>query len=76
MTCNVKSSAKKLTGDDVRTLLRNACDATGSIRAWSRRHAISHAYVHQVIHGQMAPGQKILSALHLQRIIFYAADSQ
>lgn len=39
--------------------------------AWAKAHGISPAYVSDVIQGRREPGEKILKALGLKRIVSY-----
>jgi hypothetical protein len=60
---------KTMTEDQVRALLRAACDEAGSIRAWARRHGLSAMYVSNALRGKQAPGPSICKPLGLIREI-------
>lgn len=59
--------------DAVRKLLKKACTDAGSARQWAISHAIAPGYVTDVLAGRCEPGDKILGALGLQRIVDYRA---
>ncbi len=60
-----------MTTDDVRRMLRGACQAEGSQSAWARRAGVSQAYVNDAMHGRREPGEAILQALGLERVTTY-----
>lgn len=45
------------------TILRNACTAAGTQKAWAKAHNISTAHVTDVLSGRRAPSAKIAAAL-------------
>lgn len=53
----------------VRKLLRAAC--AGDQGAWARRNGVSAQYVSDVLHGRREPGNAILAALRLRRVVTY-----
>lgn len=55
-----------MTADDVRNLLRKACDKSGSNRAWAKAHDVSPAYVSDVLLKRREPGPAILDPLGLE----------
>jgi DNA-binding transcriptional regulator YdaS (Cro superfamily) len=60
-----------MTADEVRENLRRACNAAGTQKAWAELHALSPAYVNDVLQGNRAPGQSILDALELEAAVVY-----
>lgn len=60
-----------MTTSDVRDLLRQACDASGSQQAWAQEHGVSPQYVGDVLMGRREPGDKILGGLQLRKIVTY-----
>jgi hypothetical protein len=57
--------------EQVRTLLRAACDEAGSIRKWASRHGVSAMYVSNVLRGKQEPGPAICKPLGLIRTVTY-----
>ena len=57
-----------LTKQDMRRRLRAAIDAVGGVRAFSRRHRISAAYVSKAARGEMTFGPKIANALGVRAV--------
>lgn len=63
-----------MTADEVRALLTTA--ANGNVSAWAKQNNISGAYVSDVLAGRREPGEKILQALGLIRVVtFQPADA-
>lgn len=56
---------------EVRLVLKSRCDRAGSCKAWAIKHGVSQPYVCDVIYGRRYPGEKILKALGLRRVIGY-----
>ena len=56
---------------DVLGRLLKAIEHEGSQKNWAEKHGVSKAYVCDVVKGRKAPGDKILDALDLIRIIAY-----
>lgn len=67
---------KLLTANDVRKLLRARCEAMPSTRAWAAKHGLSQPYISQLLSGSRDPGDKVLAALGLRRIVRYQRESQ
>lgn len=61
----------RVTVQEIREMLLRQCKEVGSQGAWGKRHGLSQIYVSDVIHGRRAPGEKILAALGLRKIILY-----
>ena len=57
---------------DVSRMLREQCRAAGGQQAWAEAHGVSPQYVCDVLNGRREPGDKILSALGLVRVVRYA----
>ena len=60
-----------MTEDDVRKLLRKACDTAGSQQAWANANNVSAPYVSDVLCQRREPGPAILSALGLRAETLY-----
>jgi hypothetical protein len=54
-----------MTADDVRNLLRRACEQAGTAAAWAAKHDLSAAYVSDAMNGRRDPGPAICKALGL-----------
>ena len=61
-------SGKTYTADEVRTLLRKACEEAGGQRAWARDHGFHVKYISLVTTGRREPGRKMEKALGLERV--------
>lgn len=55
-----------MTADDVRKLLRAACDDAGNQATFAKKAGVSRAYVTDVLKGNRNPGPSILRALGLE----------
>lgn len=55
--------------DDLRGLLRSAVN--GNAKVWCAEHDISESYVSAVLRGRADPGDKLLAALKLEKIVTY-----
>jgi hypothetical protein len=62
------SECADMTADDVRKLLKTACDKAGSLRAWARENHLSAAYVSDVLLGNRQPGPTICEALGIEAV--------
>lgn len=60
-----------LTEHDIMERLRAAITAAGSQRSFADQHKISLQYVNDVLRGRREPGQKILDALGIERVVNY-----
>jgi hypothetical protein len=60
---------------DVCRRLTAACKKAGSQKAFCEAHGLSAAYVCDVLHSRREPGQSILDALGLVKIVRYRAKS-
>ena len=58
----------------VRRELERQCTALGSQKRFSEKHGVSLPYVNDVLHGKREPGDKILKALKLKRVIGYVHE--
>lgn len=54
---------------DVKEALKSVAKPTQA--EWARTHGISAAYVSDVIQGRREPGEKILKALGLEKVVTY-----
>ncbi len=60
-----------ITEQQVRERLAQECKAAGGQKAWAQKHNISVPYVNDVARQRRAPGDLILRALGLQRVVRY-----
>jgi len=63
----MSEEAKTFTADEVRKMLREACNAAGNARKWARSRGVSEAQVSFCLHGQHQIGNKMARALGLRR---------
>lgn len=63
-----------LTIDDVRELLRKACEQAGNQNRWAKAHGISRGNLTAVLKGRKDPGDQFLKALHLVKVVSFQAD--
>lgn len=66
-----------LSEDDVRQMVRDDMPISGcnTQQEWARKNGISPQYLSDFMTGRKAPGQKILDALMLRRVVTYEAAS-
>lgn len=57
-----------MTADDVRVLLKDACNKDGGIRAWARKHDLSAAYISDILLGRREPGPSVLRVFGLEAV--------
>ncbi len=57
-----------MTADDVRDLLKKACEKAGSNRSWAHANDVSPAYVSDVLLRRREPGPAILEPLGLEAV--------
>ena len=62
--------------DEMRALLKLACERAGSQVAWAKAHDVGAAYLSDVLNGRREPGGKILRALGLRRLTCYRAADE
>lgn len=60
-----------LTEQDVMDRLRAAVTAAGSQKAYAEQIGVSQSYLSDVLIGNRAPGEKILTALDLEAVVMY-----
>lgn len=60
-----------MTENSVIDLIWKRCEAAGSQKAWAREAGVSAAYVGDVLRGRRAPGDSILVALGIERVVSY-----
>lgn len=65
-------SAPLISAADVRARLAAACVEAGSQKAWAAAHGVSGAYLCDVLKGNREPGESILFAMGLVRVVGYA----
>jgi hypothetical protein len=63
--------------DDVRQMVRDDMPISGcsTQQEWARKNNISPQYLSDFMTGRKAPGQKILDALMLRRVVTYEASA-
>ena len=61
----------KTTPDQMRTILRKACETAGSQRQWASKHAFSEQYVCDILLGRREISEQIAKALGYKRIISF-----
>lgn len=64
-------TAPGLTSLDVCARLRTACRVAGGQQAWAQQNGVSPAYVCDVLNARRDPGDSILRALGLRKIVRY-----
>jgi hypothetical protein len=60
-----------VTAEEVRMLLRDACDSAGGQAAWCKIHGISTAFVNDVLQDRREPSGLVLFALGLEKTVNY-----
>jgi hypothetical protein len=60
-----------MTIEDVIKALQKACAEAGDQKTWAAAHGLSGAYISDVIRGRRDPGERILTALGLERVTTY-----
>lgn len=60
-----------MTKGDVIAELRKAVEAAGSKAKWAEKAGVSQQYVGDVLSGRRDPGEGILKALWLERVVTY-----
>lgn len=60
-----------LTSLDVCGRLRAACRAAGGQQVWAQQNGVSPAYVSDVLNARREPGDSILTALGLRKVVRY-----
>lgn len=59
------------TEEDVLIILKRQIDIFGSQSEFCRTFEISAGYVNDVVSGKRHPGDKILKALNLEKVVYY-----
>ena len=57
--------------DDVRAMMRQRIAEAGSQAQWAQTIKLSQAYISDALNGNREPGQSILDALNLVRVVAY-----
>ncbi|WP_408902516.1 transcriptional regulator [Methylobacterium radiotolerans] len=60
-----------ISAETVRAQLAEQCRAAGSQKAWAERAGVSQAYLCDVLKGNREPGESILAAMGLVRVVAY-----
>ncbi len=68
--------ATTLSNAEVLQALREAVSASGSQRTYATRIGVSQAYLGDVLHGRRSPGERVLSALGLKRIVIITNENR
>ena len=55
-----------ITADDVRALLRKACENAGTQQAWADKHAFTSSFVSFVLLGRKKPSRKLCKILGIE----------
>lgn len=72
LTVNVNPRIReRMTIDQVKEFLRKECAKAGGQAAWAKAHGISPSYVSDAMQSRREPGDKILDALGLVRVVTY-----
>jgi hypothetical protein len=61
----------ELTAADVVRRLRAAVDSVGDQKTWAQAQDLSPSYVNDVLRGRREPGESILVALGLERVVIF-----
>jgi len=61
--------------EQFRQLLARECKSAGSQKAFADMHALSSAYVSDVIHGRRDPGDAMCFAVGLRRVLLFEQRS-
>lgn len=69
-------SDKYLTIENVIDRLRREIEAAGSQRQFAQKIGVSAAYLNDVMNRKREPGDKILKAINLQKVIVYKAGER
>lgn len=56
---------------DVCRILRDQCRSAGGQRAWAQANGVSEQYVCDILNARREPGDKILAAIGLRRVVRY-----
>ena len=64
-----------LTEHELIERLRDAVNRAGSQKDFAQRHGLSEQYLSDVLRSRREPGQKILDALGLERVVRYREKS-
>lgn len=70
------SIENSMSADKVRDMLRAACEAAGSQKAWAAANRVSTAYTNDVLTGRREPGDAICAALGVCRVVAYRKLSE
>jgi len=68
---SLDSVTQSMSAGELREMLRAACDAAGSQKAWAAANHVSTAYTNDVLTGRREPGEAICSALGVCRVVTY-----
>ena len=61
--------------DRVRKLLSKACAAAGGQKQFAEQHSVSPQYICDVLWARREPGDAVLAALGLERVVTYRAKA-
>ncbi len=60
-----------MTEQDVLIMLKRACNASGSQKAWAKANGFSNSYVSDVLNKRRDPADEICKALGVERAVIY-----
>lgn len=60
-----------MTHEELMDRLRADIAKAGTAKAWAERHGVAASYVTDVLRGHRGPGDKILAALGVERLVSY-----
>ena len=60
-----------MNAEEVRRILRSACENRGGQKNFAEFARVSQQYVSDVLNGKREPGEAILDALNIERVVTY-----
>jgi hypothetical protein len=63
-----------LTADDVRAMLRRACDSRPSVLAWAIDHGQLPSFVSEMLSGKKPISKRVCSILGVRKVIRFEID--
>ena len=74
----IRKSAYRLpmkTTEEIRNLLKKACEKAGGQAAWARRNGVSAQFVGDVLLGNRSPGKRIASVFGFEPVTMYRKNT-
>jgi len=62
--------------DQLLSRLKKLCDEAGGQKAWATANGVSQQYVNDVLAGRREPGDAILNAMGIERVVTYRTKKQ